>query len=124
MKDRKEFMKLIEDVSHVPMKQISDKMPMPFRNLLVRTICTATGEKGSRLRDLWVDMYAGDLRWGPRDVRMKAKASNWPEGGVTSKQDRNSWVAAYIRQGFMTEVRNEKKRLNEKKNQYDKKIEN
>ena len=49
-------------------------------------------------------MYQGDLRWGIRDVRLRAQANNWPMHQVTSRRDRNSWIAASIRQSYLSKT--------------------
>ena len=57
-------------------------------------------------------MYQGDLKWGIRDVRLRAEAKNWPMNQVTSRRDRNSWIASSLRQGCLSEktkqMKNEK----------------
>ena len=52
-------------------------------------------EVGNELRDIWVKMYRGDLRWGVRDERKRAMEDNWPSKDSTylQKKDRNSWIA-------------------------------
>ena len=62
---------------------------------MVRLICSETGELGDNLRELWKTIYRGDLKWGVRDARFEAK--NFPPRGLTSRKDRNSWVAAYLK---------------------------
>ena len=73
--------------------------PLQWRNLIVRTVCGTTGEPGKRLRDLWLRIYKGDLKWGVRDERFKAKENNWPRkdsNAYLQKKDRNSWIAFAI----------------------------
>ena len=105
-KQRHEFMEKISTVANVTFEELKKKNPLQWRNFLVRTICLATDDNSSKLKQLWCDMYAGDLKWGVRDVRMTAKKNHWPESSITSRNDRNSWISAYLRQGFLSELRN------------------
>ena len=59
-------------------------------------------------------MYQGDLKWGVRDARLKAETKNWPMNQVTSRRDRNSWIAACLRQGFISEKTKEIKKEKKK----------
>ena len=100
---RKEFLDLIKQVKEIETDSFLENLkPLQWRHFIVRTVCTATEEKGERLRKLWGEMYQGDLRWGVRDARRKAKDRNWPVGQITSRRDRNSWIAASIRKSHMS----------------------
>ena len=52
---------------------LSDFKPIQLRDFVVRIVCSSTGESGERLRELWKNMYRGDLLHGIRDLRRKAK---------------------------------------------------
>ena len=96
----------MEEVQPLKIKELLKKKPLDWRKLVVKTVCTATGKEGLDLRRLWVDIYKGDLVWGVRDTRFKAKQDNWPKSvanHVTHKRDRNSWIAASIRKSLITE---------------------
>ena len=102
---RKEFLGLIKEVKELDTDSYLENLkPIQWRQLVVRTVCTATEEKGERLRKLWGEMYQGDLKWGVRDARLKAKERNWPMGQITRRRDRNSWIAACIRKSHMSNV--------------------
>ena len=100
---RKAFLKLVQEVTNTDVdKCLIDKKPTQWRHFCVRTVCTAKGVQGEELRTLWKAMYQGDLRWGIRDARLRAKERNWPRNKVTNRRDRNSWIAASIRQSHIT----------------------
>ena len=77
-------------------------------------MCTSKEMEGDRLRKLWAEMYQGDLRWGIRDVRLRAKANNWPMIQLTRRRDRNSWIAACIRQSHLTDMKKQEKKTGTK----------
>ena len=79
------------------MQEMKSWKPLEWRHLVVRTVCTAKGDIGENLRELWKKVYRGDLRWGIRDCRSEAKLKNWPLRGVSPRNDRNSWIAAYLK---------------------------
>ena len=88
--------------------------PTKWRNNIVRTVCESDGERGENLRNLWVKIYKGDLKWGVRDERLRAKEKGWPRkagNAYLQNQDRNSWIASSLRKSLQTEVK-----VNEKKN--------
>ena len=69
---------------------------------------SSSGESGEELRRLWLAMYAGDLRFGVRDMRREAEANGWPkrDGNAFDKfRDRNSWIANTLRKSFYTEAK-------------------
>ena len=43
--------------------------PTQVRDLIVRVVCSSSGEIGENIRNLWVKIYRGDLRHGIRDLR-------------------------------------------------------
>ena len=63
---------------------------------------SSPGENGNALRDLWIKLYKGDLRFGIRDERKRAKELNWPlRKQRTGRKDRNSWIAHALRKAFL-----------------------
>ena len=107
---RKEFFQLIKEVKDIQIDNCLREMkPLQWRHFCVRTMCTAKDMRGDRLRKLWAEMYQGDLRWGIRDVRLRAKANNWPMIQLTRRRDRNSWIAACIRQSHLTDMKKQEK---------------
>ena len=113
--DRNRFKDIIEEITEDSIENmVKDMKPLKWRNCIVRKVCTAGGQEGNELRKLWVKIYKGDLRWGVRDARMKAKEKGWPRKDSNSylqNQDRNSWIASSIRKSFLTEMK-----ITEKKN--------
>ena len=74
----------------------------------MRTLCTASGENGDHLRNLWSKVYKGDLKYGVRDVRFQAKEKCWPRkdgNAFLQKRDRNSWIAGTILKSFQAEIK-------------------
>ena len=67
---------------------------MKWRNNIVRAVCESDGEKGDNLRNLWVKVYKGDLKWGVRDERLIEKG--WPSNAYLQNQDRNKWIASSL----------------------------
>jgi hypothetical protein len=101
---RKRFLEVIQEVKSVNIEAcLKDLKPLEWRHFVVRAVCTAKGEEEKILKDLWKQMYQGDLKWGIRDARLRAEAKNWPMHQVTSRRDRNSWISASLRQGCISE---------------------
>ena len=98
--DRNEFTQLLEEITGINIEKTHKQWrPWPWRNLIIRTVCGTSGETGTRLRELWLRIYKGDLQWGVRDERLKAKENNWPRkdsNAYLQKRDRNSWIAFAI----------------------------
>ena len=101
---RKKFVRLLHDGEDIEIDTcFRDLRPLQWRQLAVRAVCTAKDEPGRELRNLWKEMYQGDLIWGVRDARLRAKEKNWPKVknlGI-SRRDRNSWIAASIWQSYI-----------------------
>ena len=97
--DRQEFTEICESLTGSKMKALlSDLKPIHFRDFVVRLVCSSTGERGGRLRELWLSMYRGDLLHGIRDLRRKAKEQNWPlRKQNPGRKDRNSWISHNLR---------------------------
>ena len=78
---------------------------LTWRNFLVRLVCSSEGKRGEDLRTLWSDIYKGDLRWGIRDERRRAKEQGWPERDTSSHlqhHDRNSWIAYCLKKSLQS----------------------
>ena len=91
----------MEDVHHITIETtLTEMRPLQWRRFIVRLICTTEGQTGSELRNLWVKLYRGDLKWGIRDARMRAKQKNWKKN---QPRDRNSWIATSIRNALTAE---------------------
>ena len=97
--DRQEFTQIFESFTGSKMEALlSDLKPIQFRDFVVRIVCSSTGESGERLRELWKNMYRGDLLHGIRDLRRKAKEQNWPlRKQNPGRKDRNSWISHNLR---------------------------
>ena len=95
--DRTAFTALVKEITGRDIVRTQKQWkPLSWRNFIVRTVCATAGEPGKRLRDLWLKMYKGDLQWGVRDDRFRAKEKNWPRkdsNAYLQKKDRNSWIA-------------------------------
>ena len=108
--DRKMFTKLLMEMNGFEKERdLANMRPLKWRNIAVRTVCSDHKENGPELRRLWKKMYQGDLQWGVRDLRLKAEQKNWPLKQVTHKKDRNSWIAASIRQSIVSQKLKKKK---------------
>ena len=97
--ERQEFTQICESLTGCKMEALlSDLKPVQFRDFVVRVVCSSTGEGGERLRELWKNMYRGDLLHGIRDLRKKAKEQNWPlRKQNPGRKDRNSWISHNLR---------------------------
>jgi hypothetical protein len=103
--DREKFKELIEQMQDKSMKRLlKDLKPLRWRNKIVWLVCSGTGETGNELREVWKKIYKGDLRWGVRDARMKHKEKNCQKKGYG--QDRNSWIAASLKNSLLTDKNN------------------
>ena len=101
---RKQFSELMKKVKDIDIEtSLNDLKPLEWRHMVVRTVCTIEEEKGRELQELWKQMYQGDLKWGVRDARLKAEVNNWPMNQVTRRRDRNSWIAASLRQSLISQ---------------------
>ena len=114
--DRKQFKDIIEELhgDKLDITSVKAMKPPQWRKFILRLVCTVDDWKGEDLRSLWVKIYKGDLRWGVRDARFKAKINHWPRKDTnfyTQNQDRNSWIASCIRKSLLTDMK-----LTEKKN--------
>ena len=112
--DRNEFKEILERTEDEKMENILNQMKVSkWRNHIVKLVCTAEDEDGEDLRNLWVKVYKGDLRWGVRDARLKSKEKNWPRkesNAYVQSNDRNSWIASSLRKSFQSEVKTSEKK--------------
>ena len=99
--DRIKFKELVEEIQNLSIEtSLREMKPLQWRKFIVRLVCTTEGQKGSELRNLWMKVYKGDLKWGVRDVRLRAKEKNW---GKNQPRDRNSWIATSIKKALAAE---------------------
>ena len=107
--DRVELRAIIEEITGEAIEVIVKRSkPFTWRQFIVRTLCTASGENGDHLRNLWSKVYKGDLKYGVRDVRFQAKEKCWPRkdgNAFLQKRDRNSWIAGTILKSFQAEIK-------------------
>ena len=105
--DRNKFKEFVEDITGENIEgTLKQRKPLKWRNFIVRTVCESTGEGGNKLRDIWVKIYKGDLQWGVRDMRLRAKENNWPRkdsNAYLQKKDRNSWISSSILKSLQTD---------------------
>ena len=97
--DRQKFQKTLEDIIRPKLDDlISSLKPVQFRDYIVRVVCSSAGEKGDKLRQIWINFYKGDLEHGIRDLRNHAKDDGWPlRKQNPGRKDRNSWIAHNLR---------------------------
>ena len=104
--DRKEFTALVQEATGIDIERTHKQWkPCPWRNFIVRTVCGTSNETGDKLRDIWLKIYKGDLKWGVRDDRLRAKENNWPRkdsNAYLQKKDRSSWIAFAILRSIQT----------------------
>ena len=99
--DRIRFKELVEEIQHKTIESLLDEIkPLQWRRFIVRLVCTTEGQKGIELRNLWVKLYTGDLKWGVRDARMRSKEKSF---GKIQLPDRNSWISTSIRKSLTAE---------------------
>ena len=101
--DRSEFVQALEEVTESSLDNLLTTLkPVQWRNLIVRNTCSSTGEAGEMLRNLWIKIYRGNLQFGIRDERNRAKQDNWPlRKQNTGRKDRNSWIAHGLRKSCL-----------------------
>ena len=101
--DRHEFAEALEIVTKSNVTELATTLkPIQWRDLVVRLVFSSPGENGNALRDLWIKFYKGNLRFGIRDERKRAKELNWPlRKQNTGRKDRNSWIAHTLRKSFL-----------------------
>ena len=97
--DRKEFSETFECETGSKVEVLVNSLkPIQFRDLVVRVVCSSTGETGEKLQSLWKKIYKGDLLHGIRDLRRQAKEKGWPlRKQNPGRRDRNSWIAHALR---------------------------
>ena len=81
-----------------------------WRQFIVRLLCKTQGVQGEKLKDLWTRIYKGDLEYGVRDIRFKAKQKNWPRQKNTifvQKNDRNTFIAGTIFNALKSDIKAE-----------------
>ena len=97
------FVEIVEEITSQKMIEHMKMKPTQWRHYMVRLVCTAGGRRGDELRDLWEEMYQGDLKWGVRDARFKALENDCPKKSpYIKKNDRNSWIARSLFQNLKT----------------------
>ena len=101
--DRSEFSSIVEVLTGNNIDDLlSSLKPNQWRDFIVRLVCSSKGENGDKLRKLWIQIYKGDLIFGIRDERRKAKESNWPlRSQNPGRRDRNSWIAYGLRKSCL-----------------------
>ena len=109
LSDTHNFIKLMEEVSDLKYKKnLRQIKPAQFRNYIIREVCTAEGIVGSDLRSLWKKVYQGDLIWGVRDARIRAKENGWNvKDNNKTGRDRNSWICQSLRTSCLIELKRE-----------------
>ena len=103
--NRDKFRVLMMELCPEVITSIDTMKPLQWRNKVVRSVCTASGQSGDDLRNVWKDVYKGDLKHGVRDRRFAAKSEGWPSRlvqNVTWKRDRNSWISATLRKSLLS----------------------
>ena len=112
--DRKQFGELIEELTGENIqKNLKERKPLQWRNFFVKNVCSADGKNGEAIRNIWTQVYQGDLKWGVRDARWKAEEKHWPRrdsGAYLQNQDRNSWIASSLLKSFQTASKAEEKK--------------
>ena len=104
--DRNKLKELVEEIKGENIEVMKQLKPLKWRNFIVRTVCETIGDQGNQLRDIWVKVYKGDLQWGVRDERFRAKEKNWPRrdsNAYMQLKDRNSWIASSILKSLQTD---------------------
>ena len=79
---------------------------------MVRLLCKTQGAPGEKLTNLWTRIYKGDLEYGVRDIRFKAKEKNWPRQKNTiflQKNDRNTFIAGTIFNALKSDIKTEER---------------
>jgi hypothetical protein len=101
--DRSEFVQTCEEVTGCDIENLLKTLkPLQWRNLIVRITCSTSGESGEKLRSLWIKIYRGDLQFGIREERNRAKQDNWPlRKQNPGRKDRNSWIAHGLRKSCL-----------------------
>ena len=96
------FSDIVEELTDCKIEDILTMYkPREWRNFIMRLVCSTKGEQGNLLRKLWVDMYRGDLVFGIRDERRRAKELNWPvRKQHPLRKDRSSWISFFLRQYY------------------------
>ena len=99
---RSQFSQIVDEVGEDTFEvSLSTMKPIQWRDYIVRLVCSVKRQEGDRLRQLWVQMYQGDLLYGIRDERRRAKESNWPvKRQNPRRKDRNSWIAFSLRHSY------------------------
>ena len=101
---RDKFKEAIEEVTGEDVGKSFKMNTLTWRNFLVRLVCSSEGKRED-LRTLWSDIYKGDLRWGIRDERRRAKEQGWPERDTSAHlqhHDRNSWIAYCLKKSLQS----------------------
>ena len=101
--DRSEFVQMCEEVTGSDIETLLTTLkPLQWRNFIVRMTCSTSEELGEKLRNLWIKFYRGDLQFGIREERNRAKQDNWPlRKQNPGRKDRNSWIAHGLRKSCL-----------------------
>ena len=107
LKDR--FSALFTEITGESLKQlVSELKPKKWRNHVVKTVCSHLDVRGEEMRRIWLNIYKGDLCYGVRDQRMRAKEKGWPVSSNRCQKDRFSWIAFALHDSFKADIRGEK----------------
>ena len=104
---KREFKDIFEKLSDMSMEEAVEVLkPHQWRNRVVRMVCTAKGEIGEKLREVWKNAYKGDLRFGIRDLRREHREKGWPRPDpryYLFKKDRNTYIAGSFLKAFKSD---------------------
>ena len=107
LKDK--FSALFTEITGESLKQlVSELKPKKWRNRVVKTVCSHLDVRGEEMRQIWLNIYKGDLCYGVRDQRMRAKEKGWPVSANRCQKDRFSWIAFALHDSFKAEIRGAK----------------
>ena len=99
------YFQLIEKITCEKVEvTLLQKKPIDWRKYIVRNVCT-DDPIGEEIREIWVQIYQGDLKFGVRDARLKAIEKQVSRSNTHRIQDRNSWIVKTLRNSLLAEMK-------------------
>ena len=105
-KTRDRFKDILEEEFGKDIESIIKEMkPREWRIKVVRKICDPYSINGEELRNLWKEIYLGDLKFGVRDYRRQCLDT----GGYKSGRSRNCFIARALKNSLESHLKRLKK---------------
>ena len=102
--NKNKFRNLLEKITGEKVEvTLLQKKPAEWRKYIVRNVCI-DDPIGEEIRELWMEVYKGDLKFGVRDARLKAIEKQVSRSNTFRSLNRNSWIVRTLRTSFLAGI--------------------